>query len=193
MKKPSRSRTDRPLTLADLVVLAVLSERPAHGYDLVAGLERREVSDWAPISRAQIYYSLKKLARLGLILPARDEGRPAGPEREVFRVSSAGTRAMRTALGRTEWALQRPPPPFHTWLALAAMSRPSRACEVLDARVGYVQEQIEKEMRTLDAIRADPGPTQAVALVIVAHAIEVFRLELALLAKMRPLLGGASR
>ena len=53
------------LTLPDLVVLCLLAERPMHGYELNQELERREVRDWAGISRPQVYYSLKKLARSG--------------------------------------------------------------------------------------------------------------------------------
>ena len=50
------------VTLADLVVLSMLAERPMHGYELWTELERRQVEKWASISRAQVYYSLRKLA-----------------------------------------------------------------------------------------------------------------------------------
>ena len=53
------------LTVADLVVLALLHERPMHGYAASAELEYREARDWAGISRPQVYYSLKKLAEQG--------------------------------------------------------------------------------------------------------------------------------
>ena len=36
-----------------------------HGYQANLELERREVQDWAGISRPQVYYSLEKLARPG--------------------------------------------------------------------------------------------------------------------------------
>src|SRR5437879_4689966 len=51
MKAP-RSR-GRELTTPDLVLLSLLAERPMHGYQANAELERREVRDWAGISRAQ--------------------------------------------------------------------------------------------------------------------------------------------
>lgn len=181
------------LTLSDLVVMAMLSERPTHGYDLWAELERRDVADWAAVSRAQVYYSLKKLAGLGLIAAAGDGARAAGPEREKFRVSAAGRRAFGAALSRTAWAEQRPPAPFHTWLALATMEAAggeaaSRA-SVLEARARFLDRQIERETRTLEAIRADPGPTQAMAMEIVSHAIAAFRLEREFLGRVAPLLG----
>ncbi len=186
--KIKRTKASERLTLADMVVLAMLTERPTHGYDLVAELERREVSDWAAVSRAQIYYSLKKLAGLKLVVAADDQGPAAGPERERYRVSAAGRRAMAAALAREQWACQRPPLPFHTWLALVAMDGPGDRRSVLEARARFLDEQIEKEIRTLGAIRNDPGPTQSMALAIVSHAIEGFRLERELLERVKPLL-----
>ena len=46
------------LTTPDLVLLSLLAERPMHGYQANLELERREIRDWAGISRPQIYYSL---------------------------------------------------------------------------------------------------------------------------------------
>jgi len=51
------------LTTPDLLLLSLLAERPMHGYQANAELERRCVRDWAAISRPQVYYSLEKLAR----------------------------------------------------------------------------------------------------------------------------------
>ena len=57
----------RELTTPDLVLLSLLAERPMHGYEANLELERRQVRDWAGISRPQVYYSLDKLAGLGLV------------------------------------------------------------------------------------------------------------------------------
>ena len=61
------------LTTADLVLLSLLAEKPMHGYQANAELERREIRDWAAISRPQVYYSMEKLARLGLLRPVSRE------------------------------------------------------------------------------------------------------------------------
>jgi len=75
-----RTKTD-DLTTPDLVLLSLLAERPMHGYEANAELERREIRDWAGVSRPQVYYSLDKLARLGLIRDARDDASAAGRNR----------------------------------------------------------------------------------------------------------------
>ena len=60
------------LTTADVVVLSLLTERAMHGYDLISEYERQEVVDWASVSKAQVYYALQKLERLGLIEASAD-------------------------------------------------------------------------------------------------------------------------
>src|SRR6266404_7972159 len=71
-------RRARPsaLTTPDLVLLSLLAEGPLHGYQANLELERRDIRDWAGISRPQVYYSLEKLARLGLIR-SQDTDAPA--------------------------------------------------------------------------------------------------------------------
>src|SRR5438105_7252819 len=91
------------LTVPDLVLLSLLAERPMHGYQANAELERREVRDWAAISRPQVYYSLEKLARMDLI-GAHKSGEPAaGPERQVFATTAKGRAALADALEREDW------------------------------------------------------------------------------------------
>src|SRR3954469_12944851 len=96
------------LTLADLVVLSMLAERPMHGYEMWAELERRHVAKWAEVSRPQVYYSLRKLAEAGLVAEAGDEQQALGPERRVLQPTEQGRAALTEALGREHWARQRP-------------------------------------------------------------------------------------
>src|SRR5947209_17646635 len=102
-EKPRRRlRTIRRLALTtpDLVLLSLLAERPMHGYQANLELERREVRDWAGISRPQVYYSLKKLVRCGFIRAAESHDPSAGPERTVFATTAGGRSALAKALER---------------------------------------------------------------------------------------------
>src|SRR5580704_16758956 len=67
LRKTASAKRKLELTTPDLVLLSLLAERPMHGYQANAELERREIRDWAGISRPQVYYSLEKLARAGMI------------------------------------------------------------------------------------------------------------------------------
>lgn len=176
------------LTPADLVVLAALAERPTHGYDLVAVLVRRDAAGEASVSKAQVYYSLKKLLGLALIAVAKDSGPPAGPERERYRLTATGRRAMAAALSQPQWARQRPPIPFHTWLQLVAQADPVDRAAVLRERRAFLDEQIASESERLAALRQEAGREDAVRIAVVSHAIEVCRLERELLEAVEPML-----
>jgi DNA-binding PadR family transcriptional regulator len=94
------------LTHADVLVLAMLTARPTHGYDLVTELGRREAGEAPAVSRAQIYYSLKKLQRLRLITPVRD-GRAVG----ITVVTRPGDARVRACVRNAVAALPFPKSP----------------------------------------------------------------------------------
>jgi DNA-binding PadR family transcriptional regulator len=169
------------LTPADLVVLSLLTERPMHGYELNQELERREVEDWAGVSRPQVYYSLKKLAERGYITPVDPAGNDPslGPERSIFTSSPAGRRALAGALARPGWAVQRPPPPFLTWLALSTHAGKPVVRQQVRRRRGFLEKELAKERATLKAIKADKGEMVRVAALMVTLTLRQFESELA--------------
>src|SRR5579863_13265 len=142
----------RGLTTPDLVLLSLLAERPMHGYEANLELERRQVRDWAGISRPQVYYSLEKLAGLGLIRAADSDDPAAGPERSVFTTSARGRAALADALERPEWTAQRDRPPFLTWIALSWQARPGVFEEQLQRRQEFLAKELEREEETLRAV-----------------------------------------
>jgi len=182
-KPPSDSRTIG-LTTPDLVVLTLLAERPMHGYELNAELERRDVRDWAGISRPQVYYSINKLANLGLLQAVESSTPATGPDRRTYRPTSLGQRALADTLERPEWGTQRPPPPFLTWLAMAWQARPGVLERMLQVRREFVTAELARERQTLEAIRAEPGGPHTAPLLMVEFAIRQFELELDWLEKV---------
>lgn len=173
----------KSLTLADLVVMSMLLERPMHGYELNQELVRRDVQDWAGVSRPQVYYSLRKLEEAGLVLPA--SGVPSAQERESTRdrrtleVTASGRRAFDAALAREDWTAHRPPPPFLTWLVLAVHAPRDVVRRQIERRRRFLEREIRVERETLRDIRADYGPMVPTAELIVDLTIRQFQLELA--------------
>src|SRR5437016_11712305 len=105
-RRGARAARRLALTTPDLVLLSLLAERPLHGYQANLELERREIRDWANLSRPQVYYSLEKLARAGLIRVA-ETGEPAeGAERSTFETSVKGRAGQAKALERQEWTAE---------------------------------------------------------------------------------------
>src|SRR5689334_3596838 len=148
----------RELTTPDLVLLSLLAEQPMHGYEANAELERRQVRDWAGISRPQVYYSLDKLLRLGLVRSVSGDDEPhQGPERRVVATTARGRDALASALERDDWADQRDRPPFLTWMALSWLARPGVVRRQLQRRRKYLLEQLEHEHATLAAVLDEVG------------------------------------
>jgi DNA-binding PadR family transcriptional regulator len=147
----------RALTVPDLVVLSLLAERPMHGYEVVAELDRRQIGDWANVSRPQVYYSLDKLLRLGLLRSAADTEPAAGPERRVVTTTASGRARLADALERDDWTTQRDRPAFLTWMALSWLARPSVFKAHLSRRQAFLRQEIAREDDTLRAVEAEVG------------------------------------
>jgi DNA-binding PadR family transcriptional regulator len=174
----------RALTTPDLVLLSLLAERPMHGYEANAELERRQVRDWAGISRPQVYYSLEKLARMGLVRAAESDEAQAGPERRVFATAAKGRAALADALEREDWTTQRERPPFLTWIALSWQARPGVFQRQLERRREFLETELAREEATLRAIRKEVGHRFHEAVWMVSLIIQQFRLELKWLHKL---------
>ncbi|MDE3138156.1 MAG: PadR family transcriptional regulator [Acidobacteriota bacterium] len=166
------------LTTPDLVLLSLLAERPMHGYDANLELERREVRHWAGISRPQVYYSLKKLAKAGLIRGV-EGGEPAsGPERQIFEISGKGKKAMADALERPDWTTQRERPPFLTWMVLSWQARPGVLEKQIRRRREFLQEELRQEETTLRSVLEEVGHPYHEAVWAVKLMIAQFKAEL---------------
>jgi DNA-binding PadR family transcriptional regulator len=172
------------LTTPDLVLLSLLAERPMHGYQANLELERREIRDWAGISRPQVYYSLEKLARAELIRSLETDEPAAGPERSTFETTAKGRAALADALEREEWARERDRPAFLTWLALSWQARPGVFQSQLQRRRSFLEKEIEREKETLRSILEEVGHAHHEAVWMVSLMIEQFKVELRWLARL---------
>ncbi|HKW87851.1 MAG TPA: PadR family transcriptional regulator [Candidatus Acidoferrales bacterium] len=172
------------LTTPDLVLLSLLAERPMHGYEANAELERREVRDWAGISRPQVYYSLEKLARLRLIDASRSELPAEGPERSVFRTNARGRAALAKALEREDWTMQRERPPFVTWIALSWQARPGIFQRQIHRRREFLGRELAREEEVLRSVREEVGHGYHEAVWMLTLDIEQFKTELRWLKKL---------
>jgi DNA-binding PadR family transcriptional regulator len=173
------------LTTPDLVLLSLLAERPMHGYQANLELERREIRDWANLSRPQVYYSLEKLARAGLIRPLETDEPAAGPERSTFETTAKGRAALANALEREEWTTQRERPPFLTWVALSWQARPGILEKQLERRREFLDMEIVREKEVLASILEEVGHPHHEAVWMVSLVIEQFETERKWLKRVR--------
>lgn len=164
--------------MADLVLLSLLSERPMHGYQANLELERRDVRDWAGISRPQVYYSLEKLQRLGFSRAARDKEPAAGPERTIMAVTASGRSALADALEREDWTTQRERPPFLTWMALSWLARAGVFETQLQRRREFLESERAREENVLNSVLREVGHPYHEAVWMLKLTIRHFNAEL---------------
>jgi len=179
---PAKKRVK--LTTPDLVLLSLLAERAMHGYQANAELERRDIRDWAEISRPQVYYSLEKLTAAGLVRVIAGAEAALGPERRVFETTGKGKQALADALEHAEWASERERPSFLTWLALSWQARSGIFEKQLVRRKEFLRGELRREEATLRSILEETGHAHHEAVWMVKLMIEQFKTELKWLAKL---------
>jgi DNA-binding PadR family transcriptional regulator len=179
-RTPHKKRASKKagLTVPDLVLLSLLAEQPMHGYQANLELERRQVQDWAGVSRPQVYYSLDKLARLGLISETGDHEPALGPERRIFATTVKGRAALAASLEREDWTNQRDRPPFLTWMALSWQASPATITKQLQRREEFLEAELARELETLSAVEAEVGHGFHEAVWMIKLMIQQFRAEL---------------
>lgn len=75
----------------DLLLLAVLDGRPAHGYAVVAGLRERSEGAF-DLPEGTVYPALQRLERAGLLGSRWAQG--SGRRRRVYEITGAGATAL---------------------------------------------------------------------------------------------------
>ncbi len=178
MKRKVRVKKKLGLTTPDLVLLSLLAERPMHGYQAYAELVRREIKDWAGISRPQVYYSLEKLARAEMIRSLETDEPALGPERSSFETTAKGKAALADALEREDWTTQKDRPPFLTWVALSWQARPGVVKRQIAQRREFLEKEVAKEKEVLRSILQEVAHPYHEAVWMVSLMIEQFKVEL---------------
>jgi len=177
VRRAKQTQRRPQLTTPDLVLLSLLAERVMHGYQANLELERRCIRDWADISRPQVYYSLEKLRRAGLIRAKRGKAPASGPERRVFATTAKGRTALANALEREDWTTHRDRPAFLTWLALSWQARRGVIERQFRCRKEFLEVEIARERRTLGAVLHETGHPYHEAVWMIRLTIAQFKLE----------------
>jgi PadR family transcriptional regulator AphA len=84
------------LALNEWAVLAVVAERPRHGYDIAAELDREtEIGRAWRLGRPIVYRALDRLEEAGYIERRRTEAGDAAPPRTVYGATRRGRAALK--------------------------------------------------------------------------------------------------
>ena len=134
-------------------VLAMLAKEPSHGYQLRARLRQALGPLGEAMNDGQVYVTLTRLEKAGLVTAEQSAGRPERPDRKMYELTAAGQQRVAEWLAEVSW----PKPDlaeFHLKLIAAAAAGLADPLAIVDAQ----RRELLRRLR--DAQRAaldEPG------------------------------------
>jgi DNA-binding PadR family transcriptional regulator len=138
-------RRANPLALA---VLACLTERPMHPYEMAATMRTRGQDASIRLNYGSLYGVVEKLLGRGLIEEQEVVREGRRPERTVYRITPEGRVEVDEWLAELLGTAGKEFPQFEAGLSLMAVLPPERVVALLDQRAGKLRGRLSE----LDAI-----------------------------------------
>jgi DNA-binding PadR family transcriptional regulator len=147
----------------ELILLGLLKEGPRHGYELKRVIDEK-ISTFAPVSAGSIYYTLKGLAKDGLVSMTKKR-RDKYPEKEVYRITKKGEEKFRELLKKTCFNIKRLYRSLDIVLYFMNYLKPEEVIRGLRNRVGQVKRIKEETKGIYTKIKREKYPyyIQAIA------------------------------
>jgi len=101
-----------PLAPRDLLILAVLSEAPLHGYGIIRAVEERSESG-VVLDPANLYRVLRRMQRSDWIRELPEAGDEGG-RRRTYAITRSGEAVLRAEVARLERLIDRTRPALAT-------------------------------------------------------------------------------
>ena len=148
-------------------VLALLADRPAHGYEIKRGLEERFGSVVAPLNAGQVYTTLQRLQRDELV--ADDAVAQSGrPDKRVYRLTDAGRQALEEWLGVPSAPTRLRDDFFMKLVFAQSLGLADPAALIARQREAYL-----RSLGELERVLADGGADGTTALVVEGAALHL--------------------
>ena len=139
------------------VVLALLAKEPSHGYELRARLQQALGPLGEGMNAGQIYVTLGRLEKAGLVSCERSAGVAERPDRKMYELTAAGQQRVAAWLGEVSWP--RPDlAEFHLKLVTAAAARLADPLAIVDGQRRDLLRQLRDAQR---AAMAEPDQSAA--------------------------------
>ncbi|MGP4110460.1 PadR family transcriptional regulator [Streptomyces sp. 4N509B] len=142
------------------VVLALLAKEPSHGYQLRTRLRHALGPLGQSLNAGQIYVTLTRLEKAGLVVCERSAGAADRPDRKVYTLSPAGQERVTEWLAETGW----PKPDlaaFHLKLIAAAAAGLADPLSIVDTQRRELLRRLRDAQR---AALAEPEHSDAALL-----------------------------
>jgi DNA-binding PadR family transcriptional regulator len=139
------------------VVLAMLAKEAAHGYELRLRLQRALGPLGEAMNAGQIYVTLTRLEKAGLVASARSSGLADRPDRKVYGLTPAGQRRVAEWVADVSWP-RLAPTEFHLKLVAAAAGGLADPLTIVDAQRRELLRRLRDAQR---AAMAEPDGSDA--------------------------------
>ncbi|MGH9210028.1 MAG: PadR family transcriptional regulator [Acidimicrobiales bacterium] len=142
------------------VVLAMLAKEPSHGYELRARLRHALGPLGEAMNAGQVYVTLTRLEKAGLVTSERSPTAADRPDRKVYALTAEGEERVGEWLVEVSW----PKPDlaeFHLKLVAAATTRLADPLGIVDAQRRELLRRLRDAQR---AAMAEPDGSEAALL-----------------------------
>jgi DNA-binding PadR family transcriptional regulator len=142
------------------VLLAMLAKEPSYGYQLRARLDRALGPLGEAMNAGQIYVTLGRLEKAGLVGSERAPGLPERPDRKVYSLTAAGQSRVAEWVSEVSW----PKPDlaeFHLKLIAAAAAGLADPISIVDAQRRELLRRLRDAQR---AVMAEQGQSDSALL-----------------------------
>ncbi len=141
-------------------MLAMLAKEPSHGYQLRTRLQQALGPAGDAMNAGQIYVTLSRLEKAGLVTCEQAAGLPDRPDRKVYELTAAGQQRVIDWIADVTW-----PGPgladFHLKLIAAAGARLADPLAIIDAQRRELLRRLRDVQR---AAMAEPDRSDAALL-----------------------------
>lgn len=138
-------------------VLAMLAKEPSHGYQLRARLRQALGPLGEAMNDGQVYVTLTRLEKAGLVTAEPTAGRPERPDRKMYELTAAGQQRVAEWLAEVSW----PKPDlaeFHLKLIAAAAAGLADPLAIVDTQ----RRELLRRLRDAErAALAEPAASAA--------------------------------
>jgi DNA-binding PadR family transcriptional regulator len=128
------------------VVLALLAKEPSHGYDLRGRLAAALGPLGETLNAGQVYVTLTRLEKAGLVVQERADEPVRGPRRKVYALTAAGQERVAAYMAESP-GLRADVTEFHLKLVAAAESGLADPLALVDARRAELMRGLAQAQR----------------------------------------------
>jgi DNA-binding PadR family transcriptional regulator len=134
------------------LVLALLAGTSGHGYDLRRSYERNFGSVWTPINEGQVYVTLSRLEKEGLVRQQAIEARSseARADRKDYEITDPGRELLLT------WLHEKPSPPnLRSETMLRILAAAASGLADYQELIASARKEYRLALRRVDELRAE--------------------------------------